>query len=474
MKIKSNPQNLINVKDVEDFIAKGIKDKNVTNKDVISWLNSTFRKHLINVVPSEEVKKIPKDSPDWMKTALASGSLRKAKISSKLKEEYYHTLDFILEKKPKLGSAIEVLAKVDAWDKAMANKRRKFEARMARYGSSASYGDMGEIKLIDELDDGYSIVQLMDDKSKDWEGVAMGHCVGGNEYESETILSLRDKKLMPHATIQIDESEGFRVYDKLENSIPEKSIPTVIQVQGKENKPVVKKYQDILLNWLEEKEYDIPDEAYANLGRIHVFGHFKKSEEIMNQNYKSTISGSYGYMDILIDEYVRVEDFENYIDFYYYQDLWFNPSLDIKLPKNLTVDGVLDLSRSSIKELPENLTVNGGLDLSQTSIKKLPDNLYVEKDIDLSSSDIEHLPDNFTVNGNLYLTHSKIKKLPKNLKIKENLNLIGTDVEQLPPDLFIGGDLFVSTKIKIPESVEIVGKYKFMRVPKMHYGPHDI
>jgi len=459
MKIKSNPQNLINVKDVEDFIAKGIKDKNVTNKDVISWLNSTFRKHLINVVPSEDVKKIPKGSPDWMKTALASGSLRKAKISSKLKEEYYHTLDFILDKKPKLGSATEVLAKVSAWDRAMEKKRREFEARIARYGSSASYGDMGEIKLIDELPDGYSIVQLMDDKAKDWEGVAMGHCVGGNEYEAETILSLRDKNLMPHATIQIDESEGLSDYNELEN-------PSVLQVQGKENKPVVKKYQDILLNWLEEKEYEIPSNAYENLGRILVIGHFKKS------------------MDILIDEYVRVEDFENYIDFYYLQDLWFDHHpLNIKLPKNLTVRGDLELSDSEVTELPENLYVKGDLFMGLSKIEKLPESLVVEgslltehglikelpskvkigKNIIMPASAIEKLPDNLHVKGNLYLKKSSLKILPKGLRVDGDLNLWGTDVKELPPDLYVGGDLIVSTKIRIPKSVEIVGEYLFKK-----------
>ncbi|EDQ7846329.1 hypothetical protein CSQ20_004719, partial [Salmonella enterica subsp. houtenae] len=51
---------------------------------------------------------------------------------------------------------------------------------------------------------------------------------------------------------------------------------------------------------------------------------------------------------------------------------------------NITVTNVLDLEDvSCVDTLPDNLTVDGGLDLSGTSITTLPDNLTVGGWIDL-------------------------------------------------------------------------------------------
>src|ERR1017187_2853093 len=55
--------------------------------------------------------------------------------------------------------------------------------------------------------------------------------------------------------------------------------------------------------------------------------------------------------------------------------LKFNPKF--KIPDNLTVNGDLWLSNTSITSLPDNLTVNGYLNLSNTLITSLPDNLTV-------------------------------------------------------------------------------------------------
>ncbi|ECF4654100.1 hypothetical protein FK264_23490, partial [Salmonella enterica subsp. enterica serovar Nima] len=54
---------------------------------------------------------------------------------------------------------------------------------------------------------------------------------------------------------------------------------------------------------------------------------------------------------------------------------------------NITVTNVLDLEDvSCVDTLPDNLTVDGGLDLSGTSITTLPDNLTVGGWIDLSGT----------------------------------------------------------------------------------------
>jgi len=253
VRIKSNPQNLMNVNEIEDFIDKGIQEKRITSPEVQNWLNTTFRKHLINVIPSESVSSIPTNAPEWMTKAFENNDLKRGVISNTLKDEYYHTLDFISENKPKLGSALEVLAKVSTWDKAMTKKRREFEARAKKYGKGVSHSEMGEIELIDELDDGYSIVQLMDDKAKDWEGVAMGHCVGGHDYENEIVYSLRDANLMPHATRHIKGN-------------------TIVQMQGKENKDIVEKYHDYIFEFIQRYDMNVDENYLHKLGLVRIVG----------------------------------------------------------------------------------------------------------------------------------------------------------------------------------------------------------
>jgi hypothetical protein len=252
-KIRSNPQNLINVDAIEKFINDGIKFKKISDPDVIKWLNSTFRKHLINVIPSEDVRTIPPKSPQWMINALEMGALKRAIIGPKLLDEYHHTLDFISQKKPKLGSALELLSKVQAWDKSMSKKRMEFERKAQKYKSQSQFENMGKLEVIHKFPNGYTIMELVDDKAKDWEGNAMGHCVGGNDYESEIVYSLRDANLMPHATMQIQDK-------------------TIVQIQGKENKDIVEKYHDYIFDFIQQYDMNVEEDYLPKLGLIRIVG----------------------------------------------------------------------------------------------------------------------------------------------------------------------------------------------------------
>lgn len=256
---KSNPQNLINIASIEDLINTGIKFKRIENPEVKKWLNSTFRKHIINVIPSSKVTTLSKDvnHPEWLIKAFKDGSLYQGVISDKLIEEYYHVLDFILDKKPKLGSALEVLAKVQAWDKSTSKKKEEFEKRIRKSGKSVKLDEMGQMETILEFDDGFSIVSLLDEKSKDWEGTVMGHCVGGNNYDEEIIYSLRDARYMPHATMQIQDNK-------------------IVQLQGKENKEVIEKYHEYIINFLNETRMDIEDFELNKIGMMRIIGEIKK------------------------------------------------------------------------------------------------------------------------------------------------------------------------------------------------------
>ena len=310
IKIASNPQNLANVDIVERFIDEGIREKRISDESVIKWLNTTFRKHLINVFPSRPIEKIPSSSPAWLVKAFESGELKEAVVTPKIREEYHHVLDFISSEKPKLGAALEVLAKVQAWDKRAQKKKEEFECRVRKYGSKATYAEMGELKFIHEFEDGFSIVELVDDKAKDWEGAIMGHCVGGETYEEEVIYSLRDKNMMPHATMQMRGKQ-------------------IVQLQGKGNDHVAEKYHDYIIEFL-QLGYKLDEEYLLKIGLIIINGKIIEISEL--KKYKNLrVGGNLNLSKTQIRE----------------------------LPEGLTVGGYLYLSGTRVKKIPTSAKIAG-------------------------------------------------------------------------------------------------------------------
>ena len=76
---------------------------------------------------------------------------------------------------------------------------------------------------------------------------------------------------------------------------------------------------------------------------------------------------------------------------------------ELEVADNLTVNGPLYLSDSSISKLPNNLTVNGTLSLFGTTVTTLPNNLYVGGSLDIGETAITTLPDDLFVGACLNL-----------------------------------------------------------------------
>lgn len=101
--------------------------------------------------------------------------------------------------------------------------------------------DMG--KVVHDFGDGYTVRQLQNRDELQDEGHRMGHCVGGHHTPYD-IYSLRDKRNMPHATVEVNPDGG------------------VVQVQGKENHEPVDDYQNKLADWF-------ADGSHANGSHFH-------------------------------------------------------------------------------------------------------------------------------------------------------------------------------------------------------------
>lgn len=95
--------------------------------------------------------------------------------------------------------------------------------------------ELDEERVYFRFSDQKHFLYLLDEKDLKYEGQMMGHCVGAGFYNARVkkglslILSLRDDKNEPHVTIEIDVNSR-----------------TVVQQYGKGNKEAVKKYRDLI------------------------------------------------------------------------------------------------------------------------------------------------------------------------------------------------------------------------------------
>ena len=79
--------------------------------------------------------------------------------------------------------------------------------------------------------------------------------------------------------------------------------------------------------------------------------------------------------------------------------------------EDLNIEGILDLSFSSIKSLPEGLKVGGTLSLEHSTIQTLPKGLKVGDTLDLyDCKNITSLPEGLEVGENLYIKNTPLKK----------------------------------------------------------------
>jgi hypothetical protein len=109
-------------------------------------------------------------------------------------------------------------------------------------------------------------------------------------------------------------------------------------------------------------------------------------------------------------KWILLHDIESMPEKYFNKGkLELHGELITKLPKNLEVTELLDLSFSTVTELPEKLIVGDNLLLySCRDLKYLPDNLYVGGHLHMQRTGIKEFPIGMTVKGTIWLGNSPL------------------------------------------------------------------
>ena len=240
-------RNVVNIDDIKAFIKKIIKEKDVKDAKIKKWLNSTFKKYLIDAYPTAQKysKKPTAKDPDWLKDAVARGDkLYTVKLTPALRGEVHHVIDFFNS-----GAKFEKMSYKDA----VKQSKKAFTGTGKSSGKDLDVIYQNKViktipqkdaakdsEVVTKLSDGYYVVHLQTKDSLLREGQKMQHCLRDPSdswfkqasNHSIFLLSLRDKKGEPHATLEV------------------KANGDVVQAKGKQNQAVDSKYHKYIHEFL--------------------------------------------------------------------------------------------------------------------------------------------------------------------------------------------------------------------------------
>ena len=331
--------------------------------------------------------------------------------------------------RPKMVDKLQKLT----WAQAMDAQTRWHEEMARRAGKRTSFGGApDDVERVLDLGDGWRWVRVLTPEGLDFEGEAMGHCVGGGSYDGATVYSLRGPDGMPHCTVQYD---------------PKGRV--VEQVKGRGNKEVVPRHHAAVRAFVDHL-------SPSHVRDAGLFGHvFLKATtwpraRLVSLEEFGTMQG----MDV--DGHLILSGC---------------PSL-VSLPEGLSVGGSSYLYGCTMLEsLPSGLHVGGNLSLYRcTSLVSLPRGLAVRGDLYLvDCASLVSLPDGLTVGGHLSLSGcTSLVHLPNGLTVGERLYLYGcTSLVSLPDGLTIGGPLYLDG------CVSLAALSKDVKVRRMIHGWGD-
>ena len=372
----------------------------------------------------QEVKELPPVAPDWLRAKWPQGGPYHHFVpDSGLGDKVRHVADWIaaskLDNDPWLTHVDgqgrpHKLLKLGSLDQAYGEADKAMRLRNQRMAKQLVPAVEGE-EIVMAMPDGFSVVRLLTSQALDREGIVMGHCIGQGGYDEGLENGSRQFFSLRDAKNQ--------PHATLEVDVPNH---TVLQCQGKENKAPVARYLPYLQAYLRHERYHL--NAPANrTGLVEANGEYYSIHELPRN---LTVNG----------------------------DLDLEEAPIAQLPDGLRVQGTLNLRGTPIRVLPEGLEVGEYLSVSHTQVTHLPERLLVGGSINLSNSAISTLPPALRVGGSLYLDDTSIASLPAQLEVGGQLNVRRTPITTLPDDLKVGGTLLVGSRVaELPSGLSVGG-----------------
>lgn len=280
---------------LKDILNRHASEYAAKDPNVVAWMNSVVRKHLIN---SEDDNSIVRARPgvklpDWAKAAVEKGeNVYKFDPITETTTNIEHILDWLndvisdqkmtidpsaanvqaqTQKKVEANkmmqnitnktlSYVDAVKHADDWTKSLIKKAEK----------TATKDVVGQLEPGTELKmqfpDGYFWLKLKTGACLDREGRLMQHCVGSYarqvQDEKTEIYSLRDQENQPHVTVEVKAN-------------------TVYQIKGKQNQIPAPKYVPYVGQFIDKMKWQVKGD-YQGLGWINFKNKVYKNTDVNN------------------------------------------------------------------------------------------------------------------------------------------------------------------------------------------------
>ncbi|AQU89195.1 hypothetical protein B0W47_16565 (plasmid) [Komagataeibacter nataicola] len=359
--------------------------------------------------------KCPEFAKEWMKKRLESYA-KKNDYNLPPEDEITNTRDWLhglQEEDPKLANKIDRIS----WEAGQGHQE-KWHDKLAKKAEKLSEfrGNPDDITPMIKYEDGFQWVKLDTPEAKDFEGNAMGNCVGKGGYDNKTIFSLRDKDNFPHVTIEYDEK-----------------TKTIQQMKCKGNSEVTDDYMPVVKNLMMELKpehiYDI-DNAVSKDGDYYIG--IYEIKQAVNDGIKFdaiNIEGEYAlskegefytnFIDIYdaMKEGVKFDDVQ--LDSLYEQQNYALSNDGILCVENDiydTKDKGLKFDKGKISVSGEyTMSKDGTLYVGVNEIKQAVENGVKFETIDMRTAIMYA----YAEDGSLYLGQNAIKNIPEDVVLKE-------------------------------------------------------
>ena len=358
-------RNVINQDDIKKFIKKVSKRADESTQ---LWLKTVLRKHILNHHEQTSPYRVSANSPQWAKDAKERGdTLLKVEFDDTFVARIDHIVDYVNQYG---GSDITRMSyqqasqQTDGWVRELAAKKQS-EAQALE----AAEGE----EIVVDCGNGYNAVKLKNQAAFVREGKRMRHCIGDGGYYSQTRdgtcmgLSLRDETDHPHITFFVRNNKISEMRQSCNAIVREKYTKYILKIMNTLNLTYSGSYwaagQDHIYKTPDGQQYqydDIPDGAHI-VGNISIIG-----------------------------------------------------AIITTFPDNLTIDGNLNLSYTTLDKFP-NCNVKRGVYISGTEISELPEQEYYGN-VDITDSKVIRLPENSVFHGNVITGRSGVE-IPESTKV---------------------------------------------------------
>ncbi len=251
-------RDVLNAKELKAWVQQSAE--RVHQPQAKTWFASQLYKFLINRYKegARPLTQAPADAPEWLVAKMQAGEpVLNIEPQQELRQEAEGVVDW-LNAEPKADLRM-------TWEQASeAQKEWHSEIKRASRVTELTPEEMEGLVTIKEYDNGFKWVDVQTEVCLKHEGTTMGHCVGQGGYTAAVqegttkIISLRDAKGLAHATIEGQAEHPITIKPQDANQLDlfkevgAKSLVDmeVHQLKGKENKGVVAKYRDYILDFL--------------------------------------------------------------------------------------------------------------------------------------------------------------------------------------------------------------------------------